>query len=278
MAVYDSGVQSGATSADVTRILTAFRSGGMSPETFYAQLRAIGYTAEMANHVVQSEVKARTTTLSPDPLAGVRATPEPTTTPVATPESTLGSSPYVTPLTSGQAGVNRPIPEQRSTYQDFLAESEGGRRGLFGAAVRGQNPQSNPFRDYLLSRFEPTQAQYNIESGLGTTPPGSFSEYATGRGQQRLNPDVWRAYLQSASSLLTNPPSNLPQQQADFASWLEDPENQFNLALESYTPNSPAPFRRAAKGRAQDVFNDFLVNQPGQSFLPWFTGRGQRFF
>lgn len=88
--------------------------------------------------------------------------------------------------------------------------------------------------------------------------------------------------MQSANSILTNPPGHMPENVSGFREYLNDPEfgqgRQFNQALQSYLPRVAAPFRGSVRGGARRVLEDLTVNQPGQSFLPWFVGRGQRFF
>ena len=170
-------------------------------------------------------------------------------------------------------------PSDLTDYQDFLAESEEGRRGLFGSGIRQQYPRGNPYRDWIESRFDPTQAQYNVEAGLGSTPPPSFREYSKTAAGKAFSPNIWRDYLNTASGLLTGGSKNLSQQQGDFREWLdEDATNQYDLALQSYLPRVAAPFRRAVQRRAGNVFDDFTIDQPSQSFLPWFVGRDHKFF
>lgn len=247
------------TSKDVTRILELYRSGQMNDQELYTSLRGIGYTAELANHVVQSELAAKTkATASTETVASARTTPG-------------TASPVVDPL----AGVSTQALAER---QEALSESERGRQSLFGAAVRGQYSQVNPFQDYLLSRYDPTFAQFQTERGLSNTPPSDFSQYARAAAGTNLNPDVWKAYIQTGAGLLASPQTDLPERQGIFREWLSDPNNQFDLALQSTLARTPGSFRPALRSGAQRVFEDQYVNQPEQTFLPWFVGRGQRFF
>ena len=177
MAVYDTGTQSGATSNDITRILEAFRTGGMSPETLYAQLRAIGYTAELANHVVQSEVATRAAVDKAFPTPTARAAAEAAeaaakaaATP-PTPPTGVFPGPGLAPgdiagrldvsgggtIAGAVAGGN--LPKWSISESD---EISGGGGGAVAGAVAGGNlspgtpaelrrdmPLENPFRAYL---------------------------------------------------------------------------------------------------------------------------------
>ena len=193
-----------------------------------------------------------------------------------------GFSDGTDPLIAGTAGVKRELPESVSDYQDFLTESQEGRGALFRTAIRGQYPLASPWRDYLESRNDAAEQQYLVQAGIGGTAPSNFSQYAVGPGTKGLNPDLWKAYLQSTSSILTNPPGNMPKSVSGYREYLNDPESgqgrQFNLALQSYLPGVPAPFRGSVARGARRKLEDLTVNQPGQEFLPWFVGRGQRFF
>ena len=278
--------QGGTSPESIEQVLAKYRAGGYGPVGSAEAQQAA--SDDYAFVLIQSGMgSAQALT------AGIKALRDfdannfgPGTDLAATPKlPALGPN---TPSPAGGAVGSDPLYGNRAevqdlrndAFKDWVGRTEEGRQGLFGAAIRKGNPVANPFRDYQENRFEPVNAQYIVESGLGAEPPGGFSQYATGRGTTPLSPDLWKAYLKTASTMLTNPSENMPQRQGDFREWLnESQKNQFDLALQGYLPGVAAPFQNTVRRSAANVFNDRQINTPtGDSFLPWFTGRGQRFF
>ena len=167
---------------------------------------------------------------------------------------------------------------------------------LFGAALRRQAPQGGvgPWQSFLGGQEDDLTLLYKL-AGLTGDIPGlqRFDEFIGQRGGiAPVNRGEFAAYGQRAANALSGPTTMANNPFLNFFRadpTIQDPnrasearqtaqENQFGLAMQGAYPNLAREARPYAVRGAKEAFNQFRYDQPGLDFLPWFFGRGQKFF
>ena len=124
---------------------------------------------------------------------------------------------------------------------------------------------------------------YRVRQGLGELGTQSLLDYmrpGDGGFIGRTSPDQFRGLVDQVGNLVGGPGAGLSDIQTTFRKeLLEDPESQFNLALQAALPNIPANMRNAFSDLAEREFRRFQSKQGlGTPFLPYASQRGFKFF
>ena len=151
---------------------------------------------------------------------------------------------------------------------------------LFTAALNQQMPQGGfgPFGNYLRRQEGDLTNLYTYGQLSGDVPdPVSFKDFLGSRGGiNRVDPTAFGAYATRGASALSGPPTD---ENAAFREYLQqDPNRQFTLASAGGMPNLAREARGYYNKAARDAFEQFRYDRPAEDFLPWYVGRGQRFF
>ena len=151
---------------------------------------------------------------------------------------------------------------------------------LFTAALNQQVPQGGfgPWGRYLRGQEGDLTNLYRYGQLSGDVPdPTSFKDFLGARGGiNRVDPTAFGAYATRGASALSGAPTD---ENAAFREYLqEDPNRQFTLASAGGMPNLAREARGYYNKAARDAFEQFRYDRPAEDFLPWYVGRGQRFF
>ena len=122
--------------------------------------------------------------------------------------------------------------------------------------------------------------QFNLGQVFGK-PKENFLDFAKGGLAGRGTPADFTELVRKASGLLAGPESALltPEQTAYRRALLEDPDEQFQLALQAALPNVAAPARAGFSKAAGQAFRRFQEERGMFTpFLPDITSRNFNFF
>lgn len=252
--------QAQATSADLSRILELFRSGGMSPDTLYAQLRSIGYSAELAMNVVDNLVAERQTQTQTAGLAGAAG-------PGLLGGATGSTGPGLTPGDiSGATGFGGPV-----SGGGMLTEELTGGVGPWGGVM--ERPDDLTARQEALFNQDPYPAWWRA-------------------GTEVFNP---RSALRNKilSGLINRFQETSPITQFGMNAWGADPEaNRFRQFLKSPRPTGAqlgsqlakiigtaglAPIGTPESAQFEESFENFDANTDWGRIAPAFQAGIQPF-
>ena len=151
---------------------------------------------------------------------------------------------------------------------------------LFTAALNEQVPQGGfgPFGRYLRGQEGDLTNLYRYGQLSGdVSDPVSFKDFLGARGGiNRVDPTAFGAYATRGAGALSGPATD---ENAAFREFLqEDPNRQFTLASAGGMPNLAREARGYFTKAARNAFEQFRYDRPAEDFLPWYVGRGQRFF
>ena len=172
---------------------------------------------------------------------------------------------------------NRLESEDTTGFRSSLASSP---ERQFQLALRSTLPRvsrqfQQPFSDIASRTFD----QFNMGQVFGE-PKEHFLDFARGGLAGRGTPADFTQLVRKASGLLQGPESGLSPAQLEYRrDLLEDPDEQFQLALQAMLPDVPAPARAGFSKAAQQSFRRFQEERGMLTpFLPHITSRNFDFF
>ena len=200
----------------------------------------------------------------------------------------------------GEGGDNTPIvnfsgtiadPPDRDEALRVLLGDQTGRQAAFRSFQGSQGNASPLLRTGLESRFSPLNTLFETRGALGDLNqatgvsgiaglPQTFSDFISNRGGGRpslgtLQQNAWSARDAIQGLLAQDPGGEFDVGQ----SHLLDPNNQFNIALQSRLQSVPRFLQAGFRDTADRFFKDFVARNPdtASSFLNNFLEGGSRF-
>jgi hypothetical protein len=156
-------------------------------------------------------------------------------------------------------------------FIDFAGSPEGANTAFnIGLQSRlASVPES--LRSFVLGRQNFRSIENVLNEALGT--PQGFQRFATPGGSAPSSISNLLNQIQAggpASGVSLPGIQSLYTQLAPTTRGEEDQASAFNIALQSMLQNTPYPFRSGAEQQARRQFQNFLVEQPGTAFLPYY--------
>jgi hypothetical protein len=191
---------------------------------------------------------------------------------------------FITPGISG--ATTAATKEQQRLAQETFLTGRQGRELAFQGAVGKALPRgaSGFLRDPLEARFDIINTLFDLRSGLGDLPiseqgdPQGFGDFFS--GAEVPSPETIQGLVRRAGNLILQDPTTLQQESSQLGfrrDLVDNPNQQFNLALQSVLRSVPLHLRGAFTQGARRLFGRSLTDAPEQSFLPGFINRGFRF-